>query len=630
MPGLSGIVGPMLRRRAPEEVIRTFKGVGAVQGVSYIHREFVSEDASILNSLTGIIPGNLSQPAMDRPHDLVLFLEGEIYNVDDLAGYLQDRRNRSVLDLLLALYEVKGEDFVTLLNGEFNILIYSKARKQLSIFCDHMASMPMYYVEQNGSFIFGSEKKYILSVMDEAPKMDGVGLLQIFAHRYNLDDRTYIEGIKRMMPGTKLVFREGRLKEEQYHQLRFTIPRRAPPVSDLVRQWGDRLEQATWRRVRNKDRVLISLSAGLDSRAIACAIPRDFRPIVSRTRGVDESLEARYASEIAGQLNFEHFREEPGSMPYSTMIPRIAWRTECETHFLNAVSITSHRAVKEHADHIAGGWLGDVSSGGHISVDLLQPLSRSSFIERAFNRHVVYGEDQLARVFSTEFLKAHFSGVREAFHQSFVRLEGETNMQAYEIWDIYQRQRRQTTSSMPIDSYLFEKVRPFYDKEYLEFTLTLPLYLRFGQSLYQSMIYEIGPEIRHIPCSNNQLRLHSSIAGNLFNKGVTLAHRATSRQIRRIRPNFRNTVEQRAIEDPAMAIRSDSSFRRLIVEFLESDDFDTAVFNKQGISNLLHEHYESVRNHADLLGYVATMAAGLPYFLNKTLQCPEEAQPLGG
>ena len=181
---------------------------------------------------------------------------------------------------------------------------------------------------------------------------------------------------------------------------------------------------------------------------------------------------------------------------------------------------------------------------------------------------------------------------------------------------------------MPVDSYLFEKIRPFYDKAYLNFTLTLPTYLRFGQTLYQSMIYRLGPEIKDIPSSNNQLRIRRSLLGNLGNKGVTLTHRAITRHIRRIKPKYRNRIERRATEDIGLAIRQDASFRRLIERFLDSDDFDASIFNRQGIRTMLDQHYQAASDHSDLLGYVATFSAGLSYFLNRTLRCPPEAEPL--
>jgi len=628
MPGLAGLVGTGSIRRNPQKIFSTLKQVGLINGVSYLYRTYHADEAVILNTLTGLLNASLDQPGSDPAGNVFLFLEGEIFNLDELKSYLRTTWDPSPCSVLLALFLERGDEFINLVNGEFNIVIYQKTEKRLTIFSDHIASMPMYYLEQDGCLFFGSEKKYILSLTQKSPTIDPVGLLQIVAHRYNLDDRTFLAGIKRMIPGTRLTYQRGRLELSRYQLLTFRVPNKTPRVDDLLDEWGDRLKEATLLRLQGKDRILISLSGGLDSRAIACAMPRDIRPISSRTRGVGGSLECTLAAEIAECLCFNHNQENPEATSYSDVIPKIAWRTECETHFTNALSISNHANAKIHGDHIAGGWLGDASSGAHIFVDMLWPRSRRKFIEHAYHRHLAYTAHSLRNIFSWDFLQETFPELQEAFLASFEYLEDSTNLQVYEIWDLYQRQRRQTTTSMSVDSYLFEKIRPFYDKDYLNFTLTLPAYLRFGQSLYQAMIYRLGPEIRHIPSANNQLQLRRSCLGNLGNKGRTLVNRAMTRRIRRVNPKYRNKIERRATEDLGTAIRQDTSVRRLIEQFLDSNDFDPSIFNRNGIKTMLDEHYHAASDHSDLLGYMATFAVGLPYFLNRTLRCPPEAEPL--
>jgi hypothetical protein len=218
--------------------------------------------------------------------------------------------------------------------------------------------------------------------------------------------------------------------------------------------------------------------------------------------------------------------------------------------------------------------------------------------------------------------------LKEAFIESFREFDGQTSIQSYELWDLYQRQRRQTTSSMPIDSYLFEKVRPFYDKEYLEFTLMLPTWLRFGQALYKSMIYAIGPEIRGIPNANDQLRLHKSVAANGSAKIWQWMQRGLSQSARALLHSRSKEAQNPTIAKLGVQLLHDNSFRSSMAAFVSSSDFDDSIFNKEGISGLLEEHYNNVKDHSMLLGYVGTFAYGLPYFLSQTKTCPTEAEPL--
>jgi hypothetical protein len=156
----------------------------------------------------------------------------------------------------------------------------------------------------------------------------------------------------------------------------------------------------------------------------------------------------------------------------------------------------------------------------------------------------------------------------------------------------------------------------------------LPTRLRFGQTLYQMMIYHLGPEIRDIPSANNGLLLRRSLIGNLWNKGFTLVQGQVRRRIQRLVPRKRNGIERRANDNLGLVPRRDALFRSLIEKYLDSAEFDAAIFNPSGIRTLLDQHSNAVCDHSDILGYVATFSIGLPYFLNRTPACPPEAEPL--
>lgn len=556
-----------------------------------------------------------------------VLVEGFIFNLNEVWSKFFETPMPSMKDALLGLHESHGAKAVAELNGEFNLAFVDLENSSFWLYSDHLASSPLYFIEYDGVAYFASEKRYIWQLIDRLPELDHIGLIQVVAQRYSLDERTVFSGLKRLKPFQRIQYSDGRASSSIYGKLTFKESFKAVSTHDLASEWADLLKTSCHRRLENKDRLLMSLSAGLDSRAVACAIAHQATGIKSRTRGDEGSLESVYAEMIAEKLGFEHFKETPDSLSYSQMIPKILWRTESETHFMNAVSVTSHRKMKKLGDYIIGGWLGDITSGGHIAPDLMLPMSEQAFYNLAFNKHLVFSKELLGRVFSSKMMQQCFGELFENFRLSFNGLEG-SNVQRYELWDLYQRQRRQTTSSMPIDSYCFGKIRPFYDRDYIDFTLTLPTRYRFGQSLYQKMIYLIGPEIRSVPSANNDMLIRSSMTGNLLVKFRTLVSRLVARQLRRVVPSYKNSVEKLGGENPAEMIRSDPEFFKLIDHFIDSDFFDANVFNRSGIKKLMEEHMAKNADHSFLLGYVATFAVGIPLAYSRPAECPDECQPL--
>ncbi len=624
MPGLAGVISTGRLERG-EDAIDAFSKVQALQGVSFIERRLRSASCAILNTLTGILKETIDQPATDADRKVHLFLEGEVYNTDELTPLVHLPRHEAPCRTLLALFLQRGPDFAGLLDGNFNIVLYEERERRLTIVNDVISIKPLYYLEEAGTLYFASEKKCILAAREGATRIDPVGLLQIFAHRHNLSGRTSIDGIKRLPAGSQLTWAEGRLGIRRYARPRYDASGPRPPVRQLVDEWCECLRADVARRLRGKERILLSLSGGLDSRAVACAIARDLRPLTARTRGAADSLEYLCAARVAEALGFTQFRDDPSNVPYSSILPMAVWRTECEVSFLKCTSLPDHDRIKAHGDIILGGQAGEIPAGGHIYPYMLIPGSRDTFLDRVFHTYSLYREPMLGRVFSDGFLKANYPLVRDEFRSSFHFLEGERHVDAYQIWELLERIPRMTLCPGAVDSHLFEKIYALLGRDYLNFTFRLPLHLRYGQTLYQAMIHRLGPEVRDVPYANTGLRLRRTVLGNLLNKGADLSGKAVKLLGRKLGV-VTGKKRPAAVENITSALRSDAVFRRSIEDFLRSEACDGSVFNVRGISGLLDEHQGGKADHAPLLCLLATFAVGLPWFVHgRPRACPHEA-----
>lgn len=557
--------------------------------------------------------------------DLGILVEGEIFNLDELKEASTDSRAGG--EVLLQSYLKHGENFVYRLSGEFTIIIYDRRKHVLKVFADHVASYPMYYMESNGNLLFGSEKKFISAIQDKPGEVDPVGLLQLFVHIHNLDDRTYISGLKRMVPGEQLTWVAGRTQRTR-RELLAESRDNAAGREDLIEEWAHQLKLATALRMEGGRRVLMSLSAGLDSRAVSCAIDRKRRPIWARTWGNEQSGEVQYARQIASKLGFDHFVEDPTRFLHSDGIRAIVWRTEGEIQYRNGISIFSHGKICERADFVAGGWLGDASSGAHLRPFMFVPMKRGQFINQIFQWYCVFNKELLSAVLNPQFLDRYWGDVEELFHRSYDRYASLTNVQAHETWDLFNRQTRMTISSMPVDSHLFGKVRVFFDRNYLRFVMGLPLSARVGQNMYKSLIYRLGPEIREVPDANTDKLLRPTGRANLFAYLNANQHKALRRF--RLTAGLAGKVDSRIVppENLADTIRRDVRLRELVMRFVASEYCDPAIFNRAGIRQLLDEHYFGSADRSKLISIIATFAVALPYFIyDRQVRCPHDADP---
>ena len=113
-------------------------------------------------------PTSGKQPLFSPDKNVVLAANGEIYNHRELRKQFEgkyDFQTASDCEVLLALYQEKGVDFVDELNGIFAFAIYDTKNDSYFIARDHMGIIPLYMGwDADGTFYVASELKALEGV----------------------------------------------------------------------------------------------------------------------------------------------------------------------------------------------------------------------------------------------------------------------------------------------------------------------------------------------------------------------------------------------------------------------------------------------------------------------------------
>jgi len=158
---------------------------------------------SIIDLSTG------DQPCSNDSGDIQVFLNGEIYNHQDLRADLERdgirTRGHSDTSILPFLYEKYGDDFVELLNGMFAILVCDHRRKRAVLYRDRLGIKPLYYAHiprhPGGGVAFASEIKSLLAGGLVHREIDEASLLGALEYFYFPGNDTLIRGVKKLGPG---------------------------------------------------------------------------------------------------------------------------------------------------------------------------------------------------------------------------------------------------------------------------------------------------------------------------------------------------------------------------------------------------------------------------------------------
>ena len=113
-------------------------------------------------------PTSGKQPLFNEDKSLVLAANGEIYNHQEIRKQFDGKYNfltESDCEVILALYQEKGENFLDELNGIFGFAIYDVQKDEYFIARDHMGIIPLYIGwDEHGTFYVASELKALEGV----------------------------------------------------------------------------------------------------------------------------------------------------------------------------------------------------------------------------------------------------------------------------------------------------------------------------------------------------------------------------------------------------------------------------------------------------------------------------------
>jgi asparagine synthase (glutamine-hydrolysing) len=229
-----------------------------------IHRRLALIDLSA----TGL------QPMVNETGEIQVIYNGEIYNHQELRALLQARghvfRSTSDTEVLVHLYEERGEQMVELLRGIFAFAIYDAPRRRLLLARDRYGVKPLFYLEHEGQLAFASELKALTTLPRFTPIIDRQACWDFIGLGYVPEPATGFQQIRALEPGTFLVQSADGRRAGAYYTVA-AAPERARTISATVEMLRERLLGAVKRQAVADVPVAALLSGGIDSSLVVAA-----------------------------------------------------------------------------------------------------------------------------------------------------------------------------------------------------------------------------------------------------------------------------------------------------------------------------------------------------------------------
>jgi len=273
------------------------------------------------------------QPIANEDGSVTVVYNGEIYNFLDLRERLVANghafRTRSDTEVLVHLYEDKGDAFLEDLNGMFAIALWDRRQKRLLLARDRLGVKPLYYRWDGERLAFASEIKGILADEDAPRTVDPYALRDYLTFQNVFGDKTLFEGIRQLEPGKLLIADGGRVTVRPYWDLTFGSGAEADEAA-LAREYGRLLEDSVRMQLISDVPLGAHLSGGIDSSSIVsiAAKRKEGLSTFSIRFRDSEHDEGEYIRAVAEMAGTDHHEAVVDPKTFPDVFPKILWHLD--------------------------------------------------------------------------------------------------------------------------------------------------------------------------------------------------------------------------------------------------------------------------------------------------------------
>lgn len=277
-------------------------------------------------SIIGLEDG--SQPMYNEDGSIVICFNGEIYNYQPIKEMLIEKghvfKSHADTEVLIHLYEEKGEEMLNDLRGMFAFAIYDIKNKKLFAARDFFGIKPFYYGVFNNHMLFGSEIKSFLAFPDFKKEVNTVALENYLTFQYSVLDETFFKGVYKLKPGHYLVYKDGKIDIKRYFQPKFESEKAG--LQDTIKKIEDVMLDSVKTHKISDVEVGSFLSSGVDSSFVAATFKGD----KTFTVGFDYEKynEIGYAEKLSEKVGIDNYSKIISTDEYWDSLGKIQYHMD--------------------------------------------------------------------------------------------------------------------------------------------------------------------------------------------------------------------------------------------------------------------------------------------------------------
>ena len=139
--------------------------------------------------------------------------------------------------ILIKAYETWGSEMADHMHGMFAFALWDDEKEELFCLRDQFGTKPFYYYETaDGKLLYGTTIRQIMEQPGFVKELNEEMLQLYLSLTYVAGEMTFFKGVKKLLPGRYLIWKDGKLTITRYWKPEFH-----PDESRTLEEWADEI-----------------------------------------------------------------------------------------------------------------------------------------------------------------------------------------------------------------------------------------------------------------------------------------------------------------------------------------------------------------------------------------------------
>lgn len=382
-------------------------------------------------------------------------------------------------------------------DGEFVISIF--LNNNFYLVSDRMGQRQYYKTLENNLILISPDPRFGSKIFNKKATLNKRAILAfILTNKLRLDKETMWTNTTVLERAISIQIIKSCIKFSTYWEMKYS-PNYTFSQNECIERFIYKFKQAVNKRVINKCNMGITLTGGLDSRAMACALNVENRgKFIATTMGISNCNEIRIAEKVASilEINYQPFNIEPETVFKNNNLEYFQ-NEDCD-QIIQALW-KPYLSSLSNVDVLMHGLDLDVTFGGiYLTQELSDINNWNELVKYTIKESMSVSQELYERLFRNDLFKKFDFNPSYIIEQLLLKCKEDDLMNTYDNFIMTYSMFRVILQRYRAIRATMETISPMYDRKLLYLYLQIPPKMRMNYNIFQPFIKKIGPNVVNI------------------------------------------------------------------------------------------------------------------------------------